>query len=237
MTRTASVAIRIVCGGLAMACVAAIAIAQTGAPAALEQAVVATTRAKSDYAFDMENTSAKQNWRAHYDPGASPRLRLIEPARLEGDAQTAFNRMAENAEGVRWCASEDMTHAQNMRLLREDESSATYAFTPSAEMMRGPRGASAQNAPRMRAMGERIQGEFTITKQNPDITQMRVFTTGAFSPIPLVRLEQMNFTIRCAVAPNGRRYAAETAVEVRGSAFGRRFDQNSLQRTSNLRAP
>jgi hypothetical protein len=63
---------------------------------------------------------------------------------------------------------------------------------------------------------------------------MRVFTAQAFSPIPLVRLERMSFATRCAVAPNGRRYAAETVMEFRGSAFGRSFDERSVQRASNL---
>ena len=231
---------------LAIACLAAVAFAQNApAPPALSQAVSATRAVKADYAFDLQMNSANQNWRAHYQPTGSPRLRLIEPTTLDKDAQGRFNTMAASSEGVRWCASDDMASAQNVRFLREDESSATYAFQPSAEMMRRGQGGGAQGGQRAQAQSlfqgggasNRMQGEFTITKQNPDITQMRIFTPQAFSPMPMVRMERISFTIRCAVAPNGRRYAAETEMEMRISALGRRYDQHSVQRATNLTAP
>ena len=205
------------------------------APEALSQAVAATKSAKADYAFDLEMTSAKQNWRARYQPGAAPRLRLVAPARdqLDGDARRQFDELAQTTEGVTWCASENLASARNVRLLREDETSATYAFQPSPEMMRRGQRSRGDST----AFFNRMQGELTVTKQNPDVTHMRIFTTPAFSPILLVRLEQMSFRMRCALAPNGRRYVAETMTDVRGSAFGRSINDHAVQRASNLSTP
>jgi len=211
------------------AALAATAAAQNTGPAALAQAVAATQAAKTAYAFDVEIASSKQNWRARFNPTGTPRLRLISPTResLEPDQRRAFDNFAENMEGVSWCASEHMGRVANVRPIREDETTVTYAFQPTRESVRGEQA---------RRYADRMRGEFTLTRDSPDITYVRLYTPAAFSPLPLVRLDHMNIVIRCAAAPNGRRYAAETRTEVRGSAFGQDFDERSTQRASNLSA-
>lgn len=212
------------------AALAATAAAQNVGSAALGQAVAATQAAKVDYAFDVEITSSKRNWRARYDPRATPRVRLLSPSRdsMARDERRAFDSFAENVEGVSWCASEHIGRVANVRELRSDESTITYAFQPTRESIRGEQA---------RRYADRMRGEFTITRNNPDITTVRLYTPEGFSPMPLVRLDHMNIVIRCATAPNGRRYAAQTVSEARGSAFGQTFDERSVQRTSNLSAP
>ena len=73
--------------------------------------------------------------------------------------------------------------------------------------------------------------------RNPDISRVRLYVPTAFSPLPLVRLNHLNIVITCAVAPNGRRYAAETTSTLRGSAFGQAFDERTVQRARNLSTP
>jgi hypothetical protein len=206
------------------------AIAQPTAMASLAAAVAATQAAKTDYAFDFHLQTASQAWQARFDPNADPRLRLIAPSRdqLEGGAQRAYDNLADQMDGVSWCASEGMDQVADVRLLREDGETATYSFQPTRESVRG---ATA------RQFADRLRGEVTITKANPDITRVRVFAPAAFSPIPLTQLEAFNMEIECALAPNGRRYAAQTQMEMRGAAFGQAFDERSTQRTSNLSAP
>ncbi|MEZ5957368.1 MAG: hypothetical protein R3C27_09185 [Hyphomonadaceae bacterium] len=212
---------------VAIAVFAASAAAQNVGPALLTQAVAATQAAKIDYAFDFELNTAKANWHARFDPAASPRLRLVTPQRseLDGDQRRAFDRMAEDFEGVSWCASEQMGRVDDVRLLREDEISATYAFQPTRESIRGEQA---------RRFADRLRGEVTVLKASPDITRVRLFTPEAFSPMPLVRLDALNIVITCQAAPNGRRYAAETTSQVRGAAFGQAFDERSVQRSRNL---
>lgn len=203
------------------------AAAQSAAPALLMQAVATTQAAKADYAFDVELDDSKANWRARFDPSASPRLRLVAPRRdeLENDERQAFDRMAESFEGVSWCASEGMGRVADVRLLREDEASATYAFQPTRESVRGDQA---------RRFIDRMRGEVTVTKAAPDITRVRLYTPEGFSPLPLVRVDLVNIIITCQAAPNGRRYAAETNTHLRGSAFGQAFDERSVQRARNL---
>ena len=218
-----------------LACAAVIAFAASAAAqsvgsALLTQAVAATQAAKADYAFDFELNTSKANWRARFDPASAPRLRLVSPARdaLDNDQRRAFDRMAADFEGVSWCASEGMSRVADVRLLREDEASATYAFQPTRESIRG------EQAQRFAA---RLRGEVTVLKATPDISRVRLFVPEAFSPMPLVRLDALNIVITCQAAPNGRRYAAETSTHMQGSAFGQAFNERSVQRARNLSPP
>lgn len=209
---------------------AALAAAQGAAPALLMNAVSATQAAKTDYAFDFELDTAKQNWRARFDPRATPRLTLLQPRReeLKSDERRAFDRMADSMEGVSWCASENMGRVQDVRLIREDDASAVYAFQPTPESIRGGQA---------RRFADRLRGEFTLVKATPDVSRVRLYAPAPFNPMPLVRVESVNVVIACQTAPNGRRYAAETVTEVRGSAFGQSFDERSVQRARNLAEP
>jgi hypothetical protein len=210
---------------------AAAAAAQQSIPTALlAQAVAATRAAEAVYAFDFELDTSKQNWRARFEPRAVPQLRLVQPRRdeLKGDERRAFDTMAEQMDGVSWCASEHIGRVDQLRLLREDETTATYAFQPTPESIRG------EQAQRF---AERLRGEMTFIKATPDIMRVRLYTPAAFSPLPLVRVDHVNIAIACQAAPNGRRYAAETVSDIRGSAFGQNFDEHSVQRAHNLSAP
>lgn len=215
--------------GLASVCATSV-IAQPAAPAALVAAVAATQAAKADYAFDFQLETSEQTWRARFEPNADPRLRLVAPSRnaLDDGARRAFDGLAERMEGVSWCASEGMDRVGDVRLLREDATTATYSFQPTRESVRG--GAAQRFA-------DRLRGEFTLTKVNPDIAAVRIYAPAAFSPIPLTRLDTLNINIRCQPAPNGRHYAAETVMEMRGSAFGQAFNERTIQRAANLSAP
>lgn len=217
-------------GLLAVAAVAALvahAAAQSAGPALLAQAVAATQAAKTDYAFDLELDTSETSWRARFEPGAAPQLRLVSPRRdeLENDERRAFDRLAENYEGLSWCASEGMGRVSNVQLVREDAASATYSFQPTRESIRGEQA---------RRFSDRLRGELTLLKAAPDISRIRIFTPQAFDPLPLVRVDHLDIVIMCQSAPNGRRYAAETTTAIRGSAFGQAFDERSVQRARNL---
>jgi len=204
------------------------AVAAQQAPAVILAAAVAATQgAKTDYAFDYGLDSAKQTWRAHYDPRATPHLQLTQPRRedLPDDQRRAFDGVARQMDGVSWCASQQMNHVTALRLLREDEASATYAFQPTAESIRGEQA---------RRFANQLRGEMTLTKAAPDITRVRIYAPAAFSPMLLVNVARLNIVINCAAAPNGRRYAAETTTEIAGNALGQSFDERSVQRVGNL---
>jgi len=222
MLRTASALL------LAALLAAPSALAQS-APAALAQAIAATQAARVAYAFDLELASSRMDWRARFEPNANPRVRLVAPAResLSGGERRAFDKYAEDLEGVSWCASEFMGRVADVRLVREDETSATYSFQPTRESIRNPDS---------RRYAQHMRGEMILTKANSDITRVHIHAPRGFDAAPLVRVNHISLVIRCAPAPNGRRYASETVTEMRGTAFGQAFDERSVQRVSNLSA-
>jgi hypothetical protein len=202
----------------ALAALAATAVAQNTGAILLTQAVAA---------IDVDLNTSKINWRARYQPGVTPALRLVSPARdeLSGDERRAFDRMAEDFEGVSWCAGERMGRVADVRLLREDETTATYSFQPTRDSVR-------EEAQRF---ADRMRGEVVVTKgDDPDILRMRIYMPESFSPAPLVRLSHFNMAITCQTAPNGRRYASEAITEMRGSALGQEFSERTVQRSRNL---
>lgn len=210
---------------IALCALAASATAQTPAPSgALQQAVSATAAAKIAYAFNLDIASEQQNWRLRFDPRGDPHLQSLQPRaeNLEDDQRRALQRMRERLEGLPWCASEEMRQVAEVRRLREDAQTATYSFQPTRESIRSEQA---------RGFARQLRGEFTITKNAPDLTRLRIYSPRPFSPMLLVSIERLDIVVTCVAAPNGRRYAAETVSEVRGAAFGQAFNERSVQRT------
>ena len=153
---------------------------------------------------------------------------------LSGDERRAFDRLAENMEGVSWCAGENMVRVGDVRLLREDEATATYAFQPTRESVRG------EQAQRF---ADRMRGELTLIKANPDISHIRVFTAAPFSPAaagarrarqhrhhlpdraerPPLRRRDRERGARLGVRPGLRRALGAARAQSRGRAMSARY--------------
>jgi hypothetical protein len=208
---------------------AAPAPASQAPPSALAAAIAATQAAKIAYAFDVDTASSQLNWRAHFDPHATPALQLVAPPRasLSSAQQHAFDQAAAQTRGLPWCASEQMGRVAGLRLLNEGAESATFAFQPTAE--------SAQSD-QARRFAAQLRGDLTLSKGEADITRIHIYAPAPFSPMLLARVEQLDIVITCAAAPNGRRYAAEAVTQVRGNALGQAFNERSVRRTLNLAA-
>jgi hypothetical protein len=200
---------------------------QPPSPAALSAAIAATNAARTVFAFDMDVRSSKIDWRTYYDPRATSHLRLLQPslASLHADERRAFDEASHRVQGVPWCASAEMGHIVNVRMLREDSDTTTFSFQPTHESIRSEQ---------TRQFADRLRGEFTLTKTNPDIVRIHIFAPAPFSPALLVNIMRMDVVITCANAPNNRRYAAESVTEIAGSALGQAFNERSIQRTHDL---
>lgn len=204
-----------------------IAVATAPTPPSLTAAIANTASARAAYAFDLDIQSSKINWRTHFDPHATPHLQLVQPTRasLSNDQRRAFDDAAHRMDGVSWCASTEMGHIANVRLLNDTADSATYAFQPTRESIRSEQA---------RGFADHLRGEFTLTKASPDISRIHIYAPTPFSPALLVNLTRVDIVITCANAPNSRRFASETVTEIAGSALGQAFTERSVQRTHDL---
>jgi len=207
---------------------AAAAVPAEPAPAsALHAAIAATAAARAPYAFDLDINSSKINWRTHFDPRATPRLTLIDPAlaALGHDERRAFDNASRRMEGLSWCASAEMGHIANVRVLRDDAFSTTYSFQPTRDSIRSEAA---------RPFADHLRGEFTLIKANPDIARIHLYAPAPFSAGLLVNLTRIDIVISCEAAPNARRYASQAITEIAGSALGQAFHERTMQRTHDL---
>lgn len=197
--------------------------------ASFAAAVAATEAALTPYRFDAEATTSRGAYALRFDP-TKPEGARVSVLSAEGEnaaevAGRARDRLKEsNGQGI-WCANDRFFTLNNLRLVREDAQSATYAFTP----VPGPLATSEQ-----RAAFPQLNGEMTILKDSVDVSFVRLVAPAAFKPNPLAKVERFEMTMRCEEAPNGRRFAAETRTRVTGSAFGQSFDETTTQRISSL---
>lgn len=230
VAKSIAMKIRFFAAGAFLIALASVASAQQNntPPPALLAAIAATQGAKVAYAFDYSFASAQANVSAHFDPKATPQLRLtgVDETQLRNDQRQMLNQLRQQVDGVSWCAGERMAHIAHAQLIREDATTATYSFQPTRDSTRGQ---AAQYA-------DRLRGEITITKSNPDVTAIHIFTPTAFDPIPFVHIANVDARVTCELAPNGRRYAAQTVSQTSGSGFGQSLDQRNVQHVTNLSA-
>jgi hypothetical protein len=209
---------------LAALLVATSTVGRTAPATALQRAIVESARLNAAYAFEIEHTFEGETLRARFTPETRPRLRLVSPAslaQLSEQQRTDFDYLVQSVDGVPWCASQPLRHVRDVRLVREDDRVAVYAFQPTAESVTGQQ---------TREVVNHLRGEITIVKAAQDVSHVRLYAPRPFRPAPIARVESYTITITCASAPNGRYYVAEQTRRVRASSFGRPFNVDVVRR-------
>jgi len=203
--------------------------AQPALPPLLAGAISDTSAVASPYAYETSVESECGRMRYAFDPNAAgaARVRLLEPAEsaLQQRDRDALTRLRQDADGDIWCASRKLGDVTNVALLRENETEAVYAFTPSPALARRPDGAE---------MMRHLRGEAVVVKTSRDVRSLRIYAPAPFHA-SVARIDAFDMRIACETAPNGRRFGAETVTSIRGSALFQAFNARSVQRVSNLR--
>lgn len=212
----------------ALALAAPAALAQGGLPTLLAAAITETVAAQAPYAYEVRVTSERGDLHYAFDPSArgDGRIRMISPGESELDARGRrfLRRAREEADGDIWCASRKMRDITDIQLIREDETTAVYSFTPSLEQV------GEENA----SFRQHVRGEVTVLKGSRDVAAMRISSIRPFHA-SIARVDSFSMAVRCEPADNGRRYAAEVQSTFRGSVLGSRIDSRSTQRIVGLR--
>lgn len=215
--------------GLAAVLLTPLALAQASLPALFASAIAETISAEAPYSFDTRIESERGVFRYAYNANASgpARIRLLEPAEsaLDRRGRATLERIREDADGDIWCAGRKLRTARNVAIAREDATSITYSFQPSAEQAGGERSAG---------IVRHLRGEAVVARESRDVTAIRIRSAAPFHA-SVARIDTFTMNIRCDPAPNGRRYGAETITHISGSALGQNFNERSVQRVSNLR--
>lgn len=219
---------------ISAAAIAAIALptlaaAQAALPTLLAAAIAQTVQQASPHAYEATVTNSRGTLRYAYDPSAAAngRVRLLEPAEntLDARGRESLQRIRRDADGDVWCATAKMRGSTDVRVASEDADSITYTFTPSPAQAGGERAAG---------FVRHLRAEARVLKATQDVATVRI-TAPAMFRASVARIDRFDMNVRCDVAANGRRYAAETRTRIAGSALGNSFDESSVQRVSNLR--
>jgi hypothetical protein len=205
------------------------AMAQSGLPSLFAAAIADTVAQQRPVAYEVTVESARGTMRYAFNGAVrgDARVRVLAPAerQLEASELRTIQRLRREGDGDIWCASHKLLEATDVRVVREDDATAVYAFTPSVAQVGGPANA---------AMIRYVRGEATVSKASTDVTAMRIYSVQPFHA-SLARIDRFTLNIRCDLGANGRRYAAETETDIHGSALTQRIDNHVVSRISNVR--
>jgi hypothetical protein len=205
------------------------AFAQGGLPSLFASAIADTVAVQRPMAYDVTVESARGTMRYTFNSSVAgdARVRVLSPAEreLRPNELRTIQRLRHDADGDIWCASHKLLEATDVRMLREDDTTAVYVFTPSVEQVGGQMNAG---------MIRYVRGEATVSKVSRDVTAMRIYSVEPFH-VSIARIDRFTLNIRCDVGTNGRRFAGQTETEIRGSALTQRIDNHVVSRISNFR--
>ncbi len=136
-----------------------------------------------------------------------------------------IRRMDKNAEKNLWCAQTAKYIPNDAKLVKQTADTATYSFAPMADpddqeeqkLMRG------------------VVGSVTVAKQNPAILEVSLIAPKPFKPMSIAKIKKFNTTVKCERAPDGRTYASDWTVHVKGSVLVKKVEQKTIRRISALK--
>ncbi|QTD55751.1 hypothetical protein [Parasphingorhabdus cellanae] len=194
----------------------------------LQQAMKAPTNGPV-YSYDISYQTPKISAAGRVDPTrpVGKRVTVNRPAKSAWtkEFKEAVAEAEKNGDKDFWCSAMFESIPANARLISQTAATATYAFKPKLNMENKDDAKFTKN----------LTGTVTIDKENPAILSYRLTAPKSFKINLLARIKSFSLDLRCARAPDGRTYVKSSEVKVSGSALGKNFSENRLQKHSGLR--
>lgn len=197
-----------------------------GMPSLLSRAMKPPATAQL-YAYEFINRSEGGDRagtvRGRIDPSRpeGDRVTILEATGPKLDAKKIDKRMERNADGDIWCDS--LTGGADGPVV--EKSAGVFAFTP---------------RPRAEAKGEekklykQLSAEIAVDEATATIRTFSARLLKPWSAMMVAKIEKVEMTGECALAPNGRAYRASMKTSMAGSAMGGAFASTSTQTITNL---
>ncbi len=200
-------------------------------PGPLEAALAASTDGPL-YAYEMiyDDGEVRAEGTVDVSQPEGQRIIVTSPAEdqwPEGFAEGLADMDAE-ADGDIWCADFEENVPGDVTLLEENETTATYGFTPNPD-------ADADNAERK--MFRNLKGTITVAKDQPAVLGFHLWAEKSFKPMIIARINVFDMAISCERAPDGRTYAQAFNINVEGSAMGQAFSERESRMITRLLRP
>ncbi|MEM9234246.1 MAG: hypothetical protein AAGA69_08415 [Pseudomonadota bacterium] len=161
---------------------------------------------------------------ATVDPSRSEgqRINVLSPDREDWpeDFDEALAGFDAESDGDIWCDTMNDMIGGDVQEQARAEGAITYHFRLAVD---DPEDKADK------AFAKAAHGEIDIARadgSNWKVSSIRIILDKPFKPAFIAKITEMDIDISCAAAPNGRMYQAATSTRVKGSAFGKRFEES-----------
>ena len=133
--------------------------------------------------------------------------------------------MDKQAKGDIWCAEFGKMVPENAELVSEVNGIASYMLTPQCDPGKKDEVKLMKN----------LTGTIMIDTVNPAIAGFRMTAPKPFKPAMVAKVDTFDLSVSCDRAPDGRTYAKDFKMSVKGSAMMQSFEEHETRRISGLR--
>ncbi len=196
-------------------------------PTPLEQALKAPTDGPV-YAYTLSYADRKIEAAGRVDP-SKPRGERVKLSNAPEEPWSkkfakAVRRIDKNAEKNLWCSQTAKYIPTDAAIQSETNDTITYSFKPlpdpddedSEKLMKG------------------VVGTVVIAKENPAILEVSLTAPKPFKPMFIAKVETFDTKVKCARAPDGRTYASEWTIHVKGTALMKGLEEKTIRKITAL---
>ena len=185
----------------------------------------------SDYRFGLDYRSQTVTIRAEVDPAAPEGLRLeVVTAQLaeSEDAQRLEAVKADLERGAAegyWCSALLKSVPEDARLVTQSDDQATYAFDP------------LPSGDRNDGFLENLTGEISVSRLTGTVHSFRLTAPKSFRQALVAKISEFELSTQCSASPDGRNFASDFQMSIKGSAAFRQFADEVVRRLEILESP
>ncbi len=182
------------------------------------------------YMFDVNVSDGPDKFQMTVDPSRPEGQRVTRitpsPADLKGDAAKKAERLQKRTAGDIWCNRFTENIPADAKRTSETAQTATFSFTPLPGKDDGQMGEAYKF----------LKGSATIDKETGGILSYEMASPKAFKPAAVAKVDRFSMKVACKAAPDGRTHIDSLALDLKGSALMKPFEQKEIRQVSNLKA-
>ena len=185
----------------------------------------------SDYRYRLDYQSLTIKVHAEVDPRApdGERLEILDSELAESEKaerlDTVIADIERGAAQGYWCSALLKSVPADASLLSHAAQLATYEFDP------------IPTGDRNDDFLENLVGEVSIDPQSGVVRSFRLRAPKPFRQALIARITEFELNTECQPAPDGRYFASDFRMHIRGSAAFRDFEDEVVRRLTILRTP
>ena len=184
------------------------------------------------YAYEMSYSDTDVTANGLIDPSKpeGERIEIYAPDESEWtkDFRDGIADMEAQTDGDIWCADFAQMVPTDATAMTEDETTVTYAFTPTPE---------ADADKNEQKMMKQLNGTVTLDKSDGSVLAFNMVLPKPYKPAMVAKINRFEMTASCDRAPDGRTYVEQFSMDIEGSAMMQSFEETVTRRITKLLDP